>query len=69
MNVHQKIAVAVMDGLMLAELCFAMYMAHNNPDNFTPVFLKSFLILLIPTLIVARFVVKRLRTPEAQVEL
>lgn len=68
MNLHQKIAVAVMDILILAELCFGMYMAHNNPENFTPVFLKSFLVLLIPTLITARFVVKRLRTPEASVE-
>lgn len=68
MNFHQKIAIAVMDVLMLAELCFAMYMAHNNPENFTPVFLKTFLILLIPTLIAARVVVKRLRTPEVPVE-
>jgi len=68
MNLHQKIAIAVMDILMLAELCFAMYMAHNNPENFTPVFIKTFLILLIPTLIIGRVVVKRLRTPEASVE-
>ena len=68
MNFHQKIAVAVMDILILGELCFGMYMAHNNPENFTPVFFKSFLVLLIPTLIVARFVVKRLRSPEAPVE-
>jgi len=60
--------VVVMDVLMLAELCFAMYFAHNNPENFTPVFLKSFLVMLIPTLIIARFVVKRLRSPEELVE-
>ena len=68
MNFHQKIAVAVMDFLMLAELGFAMYLAHNNPENFTPIFLKSFLGMLIPTLIVARIAIKRLRTPEAPVE-
>lgn len=64
MNFHQKIAVVVMDVLMLAELCLAMYVAHNHPENFTPVFFKIFLGLLIPTLIVTRVVVKRLRTPD-----
>jgi len=68
MNARQKIAVAVMDVLMLAELCLAMYWANNNPENFTPVFLKSFLVMLIPTLIIARFAVKRLRSPEVPVE-
>lgn len=68
MNFQQKIAVAVMDVLMLAELCFAMYMAHNHPENFTSVFFKTLLGMLVPTLIVTLFVVKRLRTPEAPVE-
>lgn len=68
MNAHQKIAVVVMDILMIAELCVAMYLAYNNPEYFTPVFIKSFLVMLIPTLIVAWVVVKRLRTPEAPVE-
>ncbi len=68
MNFQQKIAVAVMDVLILAELCFAMYIAHNHPENFTPLFFKYFLGMLIPTLIVSRFVIKRLRTSEVPVE-
>ena len=67
MNFQQKIAVVIMDVLILAELCFGMFMAHNNPESFTPVFFKSFLGMLIPTLIVARIVIKRLRTPETLV--
>ena len=63
MNLHQKIAVAVMDVLILAELCFSMFMAHSHPENFTPVFFKFFLGMLIPTLIAAKMVVNKLRTP------
>jgi len=68
MNFRQKIAVAVMDVLMLGELCFSIYVAHKNPEEFTPVFFKYFLGMLIPTLIVTRIVVKKLRTPEPPVE-
>lgn len=68
MNFQQKIAVAVMDVLMLGELCFAMYLAHNNPENFTSVFCKTFFGMFILTLFVTIFVVRRLRTSEAPVE-
>jgi len=68
MNPHQKIAVAVMDVFILAELCLSMFMAHSHPENFTPVFFKIFLGMLIPTLIVARMVVRKLRTPEPTIE-
>lgn len=48
--------------LVLAELCVAMYMATQQPDEFTPVFFKTFFTLLVPTLVLAvvgkRFVPK-----------
>lgn len=54
--------VTAVNVLVLAELCAAMYMATQNPDEFTPVFFKVFFSLLAPTLVLAvvgkRFVPK-----------
>ncbi len=68
MNFQQKIAVAVMDIALLVELCISMYFAQKNPENFTPVFFKYFLTMVIPTLILTRIVVKRLRSREPEIE-
>jgi hypothetical protein len=68
MNFRQKIAVVVVDILVLVELCISIYFANLNADNFTPVFLKVFMGMLIPTLIAAKLVIRRVRSgePEAQ---
>lgn len=66
MNIKQKIAIAAIDILILAELCISMYFAVKNPDNFTSVFFKVFLGMLIPTLIISRIIVKRLRSVETK---
>jgi hypothetical protein len=50
--------------LVLAELCVAMYMANENPEEFTPVFFKVFFSLLVPTLILG-IASKRLLRPKA----
>lgn len=68
MNVQQKIAVAAMDVALLVELCISMYFAHKDPENFTAVFFKCFLVMVIPTLILARIVTKRLRSREPEVK-
>lgn len=62
MNTQQKIVIAIMDVLMIVELCIGMYFANLNPDNFTATFCKVFFSMLIPTLILARVMVKRFRT-------
>ena len=53
------IRLVIVNLLVLAELCVAMYMAANNPEEFTPVFFKVFFSLLVPTLILG-IVSKRL---------
>lgn len=68
MNLQQQMAVAVMDVALLVELCISMYFAHKNQENLTPVFFKYFLIMVIPTLVLARIVVKRLRSREPEIE-
>ena len=43
-----KILVLSVNGLVLAALTVAMYMASGNPEEFTLVFLKAFGGLLLP---------------------
>jgi hypothetical protein len=66
MNMQQKIVIAILDVVMIVELCISMYLANSDPSNFTSAFCKSFFSMLIPTLVVARIMVKRFRavTPE-----
>lgn len=66
MNIHQKITVAVLDILILVELCASIYIANLYPESFTPAFFKSFFSMLLPTLVVATIVVKRLRSPQIE---
>jgi len=55
--------VVTVNVLVLAELCVAMYMANQNPEEFNSVFFKVFFALLVPTLILSA-VVKRLMRPK-----
>jgi len=64
MNFRQKVAVAILDIAVIAELCVSMYLATHDPDNLTPVFLKSFLTMVIPTLLLGKVVIKRLESKE-----
>jgi hypothetical protein len=66
MNIKQKMAVAVIDILILVELCVSMYFAVKNPDNFTSVFFKYFFGMLIPTLIIGKIILKRLGSDETE---
>jgi len=68
MNFRQKVGVAVLDVLVLVELAVSIYFANRNPADFASVFFLMFFSLLIPTLIVARFVIKGLRTKEPDAE-
>lgn len=67
MNTRQKIALVV-NLLILAELCISMYLAGKDPDNFTSVFFKFFLGMLIPTLILASFIIKRIVPGEQELK-
>ncbi|NTW35116.1 MAG: hypothetical protein HGB17_03105 [Syntrophobacteraceae bacterium] len=62
MNTEQKIVIAVLDVVLSVELCIGMFFAQMDPANLTAAFCKSFFSMLIPTLILARIMVKRFRT-------
>lgn len=53
------IRIVTVNVLVLAELCIAMHMAYQHPEEFQPVFFKVFFSLLVPTLILAS-IAKRL---------
>jgi len=58
---RQWLLVIVMDVLVLAELCVAMYLATSSPEDFTATFIKAFFAMLIPTLVVGMLAKRRLR--------
>jgi hypothetical protein len=62
MNIQQKIVIAILDVVLILELCIGMYFAQLDPANLTVAFCKSFFSMLIPTLILARIMVRRFRT-------
>jgi hypothetical protein len=68
MNLAQKITIVTMDLLLLLELCISMYLAHPHPDAFTLVFVRSFLIMCVPTLILAKILVSRLRDKASEAQ-
>lgn len=51
--------------LVLAELSFAVYTAAADPENFTLVFMKTFFGMLVPTMLAAFFLKRRLRSDAA----
>ncbi len=68
MNFRQKVGVAILDVIILVELAVSIYFANRNPGDFASIFFLMFFSLLVPTLILARFVIKGLRSPEPQVK-
>jgi len=58
---RQWLLVIVMDVLVLAELCVAMYLAVASAEDFTATFIKAFFGMLIPTLVVGALAKRRLR--------
>jgi hypothetical protein len=69
MNLPKVISVIVMDILLLAEVAASVYLAHKTPEVFTPVFLKSFLIMVIPTLVSAKFIIRKCEAKGASISL
>ena len=64
MNSRQRICVVLTDVAILAELSISIYASNGDPENFTLLFFKYFMSMLLPTLILAKVVVKRLGSKE-----
>ena len=70
LNSRQRWAVVCMDVAMLAEVTLSVYLASRQPDEFTPIFMKVFFSMLIPTIAAGIFAIRRFRdrTPETGAE-
>ena len=69
LNYKQKIVVITLDVLLLVELCIAMYFANLAPEAFTPTFVKTFFSLLLPTILIGLFFLRRFKTKAENVVL
>lgn len=63
MNKQQKMAIIILDILMIAQVAVALGMANSNPEHFTPMFFKVFFAMFIPTIIIGFSIIRRLKTP------
>jgi hypothetical protein len=63
----QWILVIVMNIAVLTELCIAMYLASNDPEDFTAAFMKAFFGMLVPTLVIGFFAKRRLQPVKVRV--
>jgi hypothetical protein len=58
-NLRQKLALLVMDILLLAELCYTMYIASNAGEMFSAVFMRTYLPMFFPTAICGIWLCRR----------
>lgn len=60
-NGRQRLAVIFLDVALLAEVTVSVYRASLHPEAFTPVFLKVFFSMLLPTLAVGVLAIRHCR--------
>jgi len=61
LNRRQRRSVILMDIALLAEVTLSIYTASKYPDDFTPVFMKVFFSMLIPTVIAGVYAIRHFR--------
>lgn len=57
----QRVVVLVMNLLLLAELTWGMYHGHQDPENMSAIFLRTFIPSAAVTVAAARVLLRRLR--------
>ena len=63
MNFRQKLTIAGVDLLILAELTWALYKSAQGPvDDCTAIFLRLFVPAAAATMVIGRLVIKKLAT-------
>ncbi|WP_419662149.1 uncharacterized protein Dvar_25920 [Desulfosarcina variabilis str. Montpellier] len=65
LGLSQRIVVGVMNVLLLVELTVCMYIGQQDPETLTLFFLKTFPPLAVTTVIISRFLVRRLAGSDA----
>lgn len=64
MNSRQKLVIIILDILILAELTLSMYLGSRDPEYKAAIFVRTYLPMLIITVVAARILFKRFRTRE-----
>jgi uncharacterized SAM-binding protein YcdF (DUF218 family) len=64
MNIKQKFAVVIIDLLILAELAYSIYMGQRHPEEMVTIFFRTFIPLVVLTLVAGRIVIRKLRARE-----
>jgi hypothetical protein len=68
LNARQRWAVVFVDVLLLVELTWCMYVSQQDLATMTPHFLKLFVPMLVGTFVLARVLIRLLRSPDATPE-
>ena len=68
LNAKQKLFVLLLDMIVLAELAGTMYWTQKFGECMTPMFLKTYLPIVLTTLIIGKFCLNRLASPEPVAE-
>ncbi|MFH1242081.1 MAG: hypothetical protein V1689_06920 [Pseudomonadota bacterium] len=63
-NLKQKVVVILMDLFLLGELTFCIYLGKQNPEDMVGAFLKTFIPMVIGTLVLGRIFIKVFRSEE-----
>ncbi len=63
LNARQKILLITMDVLLLAELAFAFYRCHVVGGDISETFLRTYVPMFVPTLVVFVYFVRKSRNP------
>lgn len=63
-SVKQKLFIFLLDMIVLAELAGCICWAHQFNDSMTPMFLKAYLPIVLVTLIVGKYCLNRIGTPQ-----
>ncbi len=64
LNARQRLVVVVMDVLLLAELAGCMFLASRTPELMAAQFLKTYVPLMLATVVGARLIMRRLRAED-----
>jgi len=67
-NAKQKLFVLLLDMIVLAELAGSMYWSQQFGESMPAVFLKTYLPIVLTTLIIGKFCINRLQTKEPAIE-
>lgn len=64
MNSRQKLVIIIMDVLILAELVFSIFRGSRDPEYLPAIFVRTYVPMLVITLVGGRILFKKFRTPE-----